>query len=260
MMRLRLLTPVICISILILTSCSQDESVSLMPVTTDSELALEFYETGLLAFDQIKFELAYHNLELAVKEDPNFFMAHFWLYFMAVKSHKEIGEEALQTESDLNEGEKQIRTAFKYLRDGQDEKVVNHLKMAVDLYPSDPHVHKILYILQFHYLKDPEGALESINRAIESQPEYASAYNQLGYVLMELDEFDRAERAFDTYIKLAPSLANPYDSKGDYYMHTEQYQKAYESYTMAFEIDCDCIFSEKKAQKAKYLLEKTSGE
>jgi Tfp pilus assembly protein PilF len=258
MMRLRILTPVVFISILILTSCSQDESATLMPVSTDSELALEFYETGQLAFDQIKFELAHHNFELAVKEDPNFFMAHFWLYFMSAKSYKKIGEEALHTESDLNEGEKQIRTAFKYLRDGQEEKVIHHLKMAVDLYPSDPHVHKILYILQFQYLKDPEGALESLNRAIEAQPKYASAYNQLGYVLMDLDEFDRAEKTFDTYIKLEPSIANPYDSKGDYYMNTGQYQEAYESYMKAFEIDSDFKFSEKKARKAKYLLEKTS--
>ena len=40
--------------------------VKQMPVTADSKLALEFYETGMLAFDQIKFGLAYHNLELAI--------------------------------------------------------------------------------------------------------------------------------------------------------------------------------------------------
>ena len=259
-MRLRFLTPVVGISILILVSCTQDESATRMPVTSDSELALEFYETGILAFDQIKIELAYHNLEMAVKEDPDFFMAYFWMYFLSGKSPNKIAEKALHTESNLNEGEEQIRTAFKYLLDGQEEKVVKHLQMAVDIYPSDPQVHKILYILQLHYMKDMEGAVKSINRAISAQPGYAMAYNQLGYAMMDLEELDKAEKAFDTYIKLEPSIANPYDSKGDYYMHIKEYEKAYESYMKAYEVDGDFKYSEKKAQKAKYLLEKSSGE
>jgi tetratricopeptide (TPR) repeat protein len=255
-MRLRLLTPVVVISFLMLASCSQDESASMMPITTNSELALTFYETGIEAFDQVKLDLAYHDLELAVKEDPDFFMAYFWMYFMSGRSPKKVAELALQSEANLNEGEKEIRTAFKYLVDGQEDKVVEHLRMAIDLYPSDPQLYKILYILQFQYLKDMEGTVESIQRAIKAQPDYPLAYNQLGYALMDLGEFDRAEKAFDTYIRLSPSIANPYDSKGDYYMVTKQYEKAYKSYMRAFEIDPDFRVSEKKAQKAQQLMEK----
>jgi len=76
---------------------------------------------------------------------------------------------------------------------------------------------------------------------------------------MELKEFDKAEEAFDQYVKMSPGLANPYDSKGDFYMATAQYEKAYESYTKAFSIDSSFTVSEKKAMKAKSLLEKTEG-
>jgi tetratricopeptide (TPR) repeat protein len=253
-MRLRLLTPVLVFSILIHSSCSQEESATVMPVTTDSELAFEFYETGMLAFDQMKLELAYHNLDLAIKEDPNFFMAHFWMYFMSGKSHKKIADEALMTESNLNDGEEQIRTAFKYLRDGQNEKVVEHLQMAVDLYPLDPHVHKILYILQYQYIKDVASAVESVNRAIEACPDFALAYNYLGYALMELEQYEKAEEAFDAYIKMSPNTANPFDSKGDFYMSTKQFELAYKSYMRAYEIDPTFVVSRKKAQKAEHLM------
>ncbi len=256
-MRVRVLTPVIAISILIISSCSQDESASKMPVTTDSELARELYETGMLAFDQIKFELAYQNLEMALKEDPDFFMAYFWIYFMSDKSSKKVAEKALQSQSELNDGEKEIKTAFKYLLDGQDDKVVSHLQIAVDLYPMDPHIHKILYMVQFQYLKDMEGAVESINRAIEAIPGFAPAYNHLGYALMELERYDQAEKALDTYIRLSPDIANPYDSKGDFFMNTGQYEDAYDSYMKAFELDSGFRISAKKAQKAKQLLEKS---
>jgi len=257
MMRLRILTPVLFISALLSTSCIKNESVELMPVTTDSELALEFYETGVIAFDQVKLSLAWDNLELAVREDPGFFMAHFWMYFMASKSSKQVAEKALQSDAPLNEAEKQIKTAFKYLLDGQHEKIVEHLQLAIDLYPSDPQLHKILYVIQFQYLKDFDGAVKSIQRAIEERPDFALAYNMLGYAHMDLEEYDMAEEAFDTYIKLAPTIANPYDSKGDFYMTTEQFDKAYESYMKAFEIDSSFVVSEKKAAKAKYLQEKS---
>ena len=259
-MRLRILAPVLVFSILIHSSCSQDESVRTMPLTTDSELALEFYKAGMLSFDQIKVKMAYHNLELAVKEDPNFFMAYFWMYFMPGKSPKKIVDKALMVEADLNEGEKQIKTAFKYLIDGQDEKVVEHLQMAIDLYPSDPDVHKILYILQYHYLKDVESAEASLQRAIKACPDYASAYNLLGYALMDLGRFDEAEDVLNTYIELSPNTANPYDSKGDFYMATEQFDLAYQSYMRAYEIDPTFSVSEKKALKAIDLFNSSTKE
>ena len=79
-MRLKILTTGVVISFLLISTCTDNESGQVMPVTTDSELAQEFYETGMLAFDQLKWSLAWHNLEMAVKEDPDFFMAHFWMY------------------------------------------------------------------------------------------------------------------------------------------------------------------------------------
>lgn len=242
-------------SFLVISSCTKNESASRMTVTTDSDLALELYETGMLAFDQVKFELAFYNLEMAVKEDPDFFMAYFWIYFMSGKSPVKVAEKAFQSEADLNDGEKEIKTAFKYMLDGQEDEAVIHLKKAVDLYPMDPYIHKILYNYQFLYMKDVEGAVESMNRAIEALPDYAITYNQLGYAMMNLGKYDRAEEAFNTYIRLSPDVANPYDSKGDFFMSTGRYEEAYESYKKAYALDSGFRISEKKAQKAMYLLE-----
>lgn len=259
-MSLKMLSGILVFSFLIHSSCSLDESVKVMPLTTDSELALEFYKTGMLGFDQLKLEMAYHNLELAVEEDSDFFMAYFWMYFMSGKSSKKLANVALTTDSELGEGEKQIKTAFKYLLDGQYEKVVEHLQLAIDLYPQDPNVHKILYILQLQYFKDLEAAEKSVRRAIEACPDYALAYNQLGYSLMYLDKFEEAEEAFDTYIEMSPTLANPHDSKGDFYMTTKQFDLAYRCYMRAYEIDPTFNVSQKKALKAIDLFNRASKE
>lgn len=259
-MSLRVLSGILAFSFLIHSSCSQGDSVKVMPVTTDSELALEFYKTGLLGFDQLKLEMAYHNLELALEEDPNFFMAHFWMYFMSSKKYKKVANAALMTESELGDGEKEIRTAFKYLLDGQDEKVVEHLQNAIDLYPRDPHLHKILYILQLQYFENLEAAEKSVKRAIEACPDYALAYNQLGYNLMYLEKYEEAEEAFDIYLEMSPTIANPHDSKGDFYMATEQYDLAYKCYMRAYEIDPTFSVSQKKALKAINLYNSNSKE
>lgn len=230
-----------------------------MPVTTDSELALEFYETGLIAYDQLKWSMAWKNFEMASEEDPNFFMAHFWMFYMSSKESKKAAEKAFQSEAQLNPGEEQIRKALKYLIDGQEEKVVEHLQNLVDLYPSDPQCNKILYLLQQMYFKDYEGAIISLERAIKECPDYPLAYNQLGYAYMDLEDYEKAEEALDNYIRLAPDQGNPYDSKGDFFIATEQYDKAYESYMKAYKIDSSYFpVSKKKAKKARMLQEKAT--
>lgn len=225
-----------------------------MPVTTNSEQALAYYRTGMDAFDRVKLDVAMSNFEMAVKEDPDFFMAYFWMYLISGRSSKKIADEAMQSNAPLNEGEKHIKTAFKYLLNGQNEKVVDNLKKAIRLYPKDPDVHKTLYIIQFQIMWDLEAAIESMYNAIEARPEYPMTYNQLGYALMEMENYKKAEEAFDTYIELAPDIANPYDSKGDFYMKTKQYEKAYESYMKAFRTDSTFTVSEKKASKVRDLM------
>jgi len=213
----------------------------------------------LVAYDQLKGGLAWSNFEYAIREDPDFFMAHFWMYFLTSEKSKKVAEDAFQSDVELNSGEELIRTSLKYLIDGQDEKVVENLKKVVDLYPSDPHLHKILYLMQYRFMKDVEGAIETMLRTVREQPDYSPVYNFLGYAYMDLDEYEKAEEAFDNYIRLAPLQANPYDSKGDFYMETEQYVKAYDSYLKSYEIDpSNFEVSKKKAIKAKQMMEKVN--
>lgn len=250
------MTPVILVSILIITACTGNESAERMPVTTDSELARQLYETALIAYDQIKVEMAWDNFNAAIREDPDFFMAHFWMYFLTSRKSKNVADKAFQSDVELNEGEQLIKTSLKYLMEGQDEKVVESLRKAIDLYPKDPHIHKILYLFQYDYMKDLDGAVETMLRTIKEVPDYASVYNYLGYAYSHLEEYDLAEEALDNYIRLAPGEANPYDSKGDFFMETGQYQEAYDSFMKAYEMDPVYFeISKKKAIKAKQMLE-----
>ena len=255
-MRLRPLALVWVVSNLIISSCTQKEVKEFMPVTTDSDLALEFYETAITALDRLNYSVAWDNLQYAIKEDPDFFMANFWLYYISSQESKSVAERIVQSDAELNDAEKQIKTAFEYLLEGQYEKTVEYLQKAIALYPYDPQLYKILYMLQLQFMKDAEASIATIEDAIDACPDFPMAYNFLGYAHLDLNNFDQAEKAFDKYIELAPDQANPYDSKGDYFMEVKRYEEAYESYMRAYEIDSSFTISRKKAEKAKQLLEK----
>jgi len=260
-MRLRNLTLVLGFSSLLIFGCTKEKPALMMPVTTKSELALKYYEAGMVAYDQIKYSLGWHSMEIAVGQDPDFFMAYFWMYLMSSSDSNKIFEKAMKTEASLNPAEEEVKVSLKYLVDGQKEKVEEHLGKVIDMYPSDPWAHKMLYQIQYFYFKDVEGAIASLIRAIKECPDYPWAYNLLGYAYLEQEDYVNAEKAYDNYIKVAPDQANPYDSKGDYFMAIKEYENAYNSYMKAYEIDPEYFdVSKKKAEKAKMMLEKEAKE
>jgi tetratricopeptide (TPR) repeat protein len=78
---------------------------------------------------------------------------------------------------------------------------------------------------------------------------------------MDQKDYENAEKALNNYIRVAPDLANPYDSKGDYFMAIKEFEKAYDSYMKAYEIDPEYFeMSKKRAEKAKMIMEKEAKE
>jgi tetratricopeptide (TPR) repeat protein len=234
-------------------SCANQDNKK-MPITTSSDLAMEYYETGIKAYEQIKWADAIDNLKKAVEVDPDFFMAYYWLFPLSGEFSKDVAEKALNIDVKLSPGEQILKTAFKYIVDGQQEKALEQVEKLIKMYPEDVQAYKIKYLLQFQFYKDIESARKTIEEAIKVQPDHAISYNMLGYALMDLEDYDGAEKAFDKYIELEPNIANPYDSKGDFFMKLDRYQEAYDSYMKAYRIDSTFTISYKKALKAKELM------
>ena len=235
-------------------SCNKGSQIKKMPVTTNSELAREYYETAMTAYEEIKYADAIDNFKKAIEIDPDFFMAYYWLYPLSGSNAKKVADAAFKIDAKLSPAEEILRSAFKYLVDSQKDKAIEQVKKLIEMYPEDVETYKIMYLLQFQFFQDMESARKTIEAAIKVQPDHAISYNMLGYALMDLEEYESAGKAFDKYIELAPNIANPYDSKGDYLMKLNNYQEAYESYMKAYEIDSSFSISLKKAMKAKQLM------
>ena len=57
-------------------------------------------------------------------------------------------------------------------------------------------------------------------------PNYATAYNTLGYASAARGDYAKAEDYLKRYRYLAPNQANPFDSLGELYAFTGRYDEA----------------------------------
>jgi tetratricopeptide (TPR) repeat protein len=75
------------------------------------------------------------------------------------------------------------------------------------------------------------GHASSIN------PEFATAFNSLGYAHRSNDNLEGAKEAFARYVELIPDEANPYDSYAELLMEMGRYEEAIRNYRKALEIN-----------------------
>lgn len=238
-------------------SVAQDETI---PITTSSEKASELYLQAIEALGNAEIDTAKQLLNEALKEDPDFFRANLTLALISLNpdnqgEFKEYAEKAINTKSDLSDGEMLIKKALTRLNENPQADVTDVGEELIELYPKDESVYNLQAMLQ-NLIKDYKGSEKTYSDLLKITRNPGPVYNQMGYTYMNMGNLEAAQKAFDQYIELVPNHPNPYDSKGDYYMVVKDYKNAYESYIKAHEINE--AWSYEKALKAKELMEKSA--
>ena len=236
-----------------LLSYSQSAKKDKMPVTTSSKSALASYNEALKYFEDVAMEKGIELLQKSLIDDPNFFMANYYLAFLNMGNEEKFnlyGNAAVNSKAKLSKAEELIKSTMKKFIEKKDADVTDIGKKLVEMYPKDVFAYYLLYNFQT-IVGDQNGSHETLLKALEITENPAPVYNLLGYSYMRLNQNDKAEVAFNKYIELAPDNPNAYDSKGDYYMNIKDYKKAYDTYMKAYALDP--LWGLKKAQKVKQL-------
>jgi tetratricopeptide (TPR) repeat protein len=236
-----------------LLSYSQSAKKDKMPATTSSKSALASYNEALKAFEDVAFEKGVELLKKSLTDDPDFFMANYYLAFLNMGNENEFksyANAAVNCKAKLSEAEKLLKGTIVKFIEKKDADVTDIGQNLVKMYPKDNFAYYMLFNFQA-IAGDKSGSHETLLKALEITENPAPVYNMLGYSYMELNQYDKAEAAFNKYIELAPDNPNVYDSKGDYYMNIKDYGKAYDTYMKAYALDPQ--WGLKKAQKAKQL-------
>src|SRR5947207_1423148 len=86
------------------------------------------------------------------------------------------------------------------------------------------------------YAQRYDEALAAYQQALQLDPDYAKAYNNMGYVLNEIKRYEEALAAYEQAIRLNPNYAKAYNNKAIALEHLGRTTEAQQAYDKAREL------------------------
>jgi tetratricopeptide (TPR) repeat protein len=215
-----------------------------IPITTSSDEALESYLKGRWLLENLRATDAREYFLKAVAADPGFALAHLGVantsptnqdFFAALR-------QAVDTAPGASEAEQLQISAFAAGVNGEPEIQMTSLEALVAAYPEDERAHNLFGTYYFGQ-QSWEQAIAEYRTAIDINPDFAPPYNQLGYALRFVGDYQGAEEVFQRYTEIIPDQPNPYDSYAELLMRMGRYEDSIASYETALEIDPNFVAS-----------------
>ena len=91
--------------------------------------------------------------------------------------------------------------------------------------------------LKCYYAKDYDGAIRLYNEALDLNPNWDFAYNNLAMAYNDLGQYERAIADYDKAIELNPNDADFYFNRGGTYKNLKQFDRAIQDYNQALKLN-----------------------
>lgn len=218
-----------------------------LPVTTSSNAAARHYENGMVHYEDHRWNLALNDWHEAVRLDPKFTLAYTWICMTTVDPAEESSNRALakSTVKDKTPGEQLMVRWMVGIHENNYVDGISAMNDLLALYPDDKRLNFL--IAYWLYKQDQYDMAEKLTlKALQEDPRYATAYNQLGYLYSRRGEYDKAIEATGKYVQLLPNEPNPHDSYAEMLRLSGRFDEALEHYRRALEIDPTFYISQKE--------------
>ena len=208
-------------------------------VTTSSTEAFRHYLTGRENEQKLYEPEAISAYAEALKYDPHFHSAAIRLELLQHRAENEriksLIASARRDADSLTPRERLMIEILSATLDHDDAARERQVNEYIRRFPTDPDGYKER---ADYLMKDgkPDEAIAAYQQLLSIDPNYAIAYNNLGYYAMGKSNFAKAEDYLKRYQYLAPDQANPYDSLGELYANVGRYDDAEASLKKALEI------------------------
>jgi len=206
----------------------------IIPITTNSDQAREYFQLGRDLGEKLRIFEARHYFKKAIAFDSNFALAY--LYLASTESNRDVRLQLLDRAASLSEnasaGERLMILGRRARYTGNWRDSREYFLQLILLHPKSKRARHLLsnYYLFVH---EYEQAIVEYQKAIAIDPQYAPPYNGLGYAHFYLGSYAEAEKFFLKYIELIPNDPNPYDSYADLMMRMGRFSKALDYYQKA---------------------------
>ena len=241
---------------LLLAGCGGAEAI--IPITTSSEEARADLITGRALAENLRHLEAHEYFIQATEKDPRFALAFLYAAQTATSAaeSQRFLRWAVELAPQVSEGERFMILANQAGLNDDRERRIGLMEQLVEKYPKDK---RARWLLGLTYGEDrSDESLREMKKAVRLDQNFAPAYNNLGYLYFNRDDYKNSEKAFSKYIELIPDEANPYDSMADLYTAMGQLEKANEFYAQAFERNPQFTFSLRKIALNQVLMRRYS--
>jgi tetratricopeptide (TPR) repeat protein len=212
-------------------------------VTTSSSEALRFYRLGRENERNMYYTEAISAYAEALKHDPHFVMATIGLAALTRDRDPDRARALFEGVRPFADSiSRRERYQLRLFEMRMNRKGSNEMEALLDeyvrKYPDDPEA----YLLRSDIYTDPARMpqkMADLENVVSLNPNFAVAYNQLGYYWLGQGDYSKAEEYLQRYRFLAPDQANPYDSLGELYISIGRYEEAEENLRKASAVKPD---------------------
>ncbi len=189
-------------------------------LTTRSLEAYAEYQRGREARLRFHLREAEERFRAAIALDSTFALAHFQLAGVQA-TNGDFGEAmvslrlARENLTAANEHDRLFIEGLSALIGGDRETGERKLRELITKYPDEKEARLVLANFIRGASRDPAAARQLLEEALQLDPMYAPAYNELAYYAARRGDFDSATVLIDKYVALEPDEPNPLDSRGE---------------------------------------------
>jgi serine/threonine protein kinase/tetratricopeptide (TPR) repeat protein len=223
---------------------NQSPSQPIADVTTGAIEAYDYFLRGRDEYDRWYYDNARKYLEKAVEIDSTFAIAHMYLAqtYNALRSARAANleyERAMALSQRAPEKDRlYIEAQYAGAIEKDADKRVRIYRELVQKYPKE----KKAYVVVAQYLRTKGSYAEAeaaCKKALELDPNFGLALNEIAYLFMDKQDYETAIRYFERYASVAPGDANPYDSMAEAYFRMGNLDEAIDTYKKALEVKPD---------------------
>jgi tetratricopeptide (TPR) repeat protein len=212
--------------------------VKSMPLTTSSVKARDLYQRALQDYELLYLERAAIGWRAATREDPKFGAAFAMLAMNSRDPEESRGarERATELAAKASPGEKLLIRWIAKVQEGNFLDGIMAMNELIATFPRDKHV----YYVAANWLMGVQGneqAHHLLHKALDIDPDFAPALNNMAYLHARDRRFAEALEAMDRYAALLPKEPNPQDSYGEILRMAGRFDNALEHYRAALAID-----------------------
>ena len=209
-----------------------------MPISANYPASRNLYEEAMVDLENLRLDEAVKSLRDATQRDPQFAMAHAWLFFTTNDPVEESTERA-RTKGLMPTVTSAEQLMIQWMVGVHENNYLGGISAMNDLLAQYPRDKRLEYLTGRWVMaqRQYEYSQKLMLRALAVDANYPAALNELGYTYARLGDYEHALPAMEKYTAVLPNEPNPQDSYAEIMRMAGYFQGALLHYREALKID-----------------------